>query len=137
MASIQDIYGNADTLKAADLPHGVQVPVIIETVRPIAFDDGNKIEIRFRGKKKVLICNKTNAIRIAAQHGDDYEAWPAKPVFLQRDQTEFRGSLVDCVRVCPAAATAAPVPQQQPPVEPGRTVDHEYDQARDSNQIPF
>ncbi len=61
MASVHDIYRSADTLAAADLPAGVQVPVVIEAVRAVQFDDGNKLELRFRGKRKVLLCNKTNA----------------------------------------------------------------------------
>ena len=107
MASIRDIYRNSDTLAAADLPAGVQVPVVIEAVRAVAFDDGNKSELRFRGKRKVLLCNKTNAMRIADQHGDDFDSWPGKAIFLQRDTTEFKGQLVDCVRVVRGNAVAS------------------------------
>jgi hypothetical protein len=99
MPSIRDVYGSGNTLSAADLPVGVQVPVVIEAVRAVRFDDGNKLEIRFRGKQKVLMANKTNAMRIADQHGDDYDTWPGKVIFLQHDKTEFKGQLVDCVRV--------------------------------------
>ena len=99
MASIRDVYRSSDTLAAGDLPAGVQVPVVIEGVRAVKFDDGNKLELRFRGKQKVLLCNKTNAMRIADQHGDDYDAWPGKLIYIQRDKTEFKGQLVDCVRV--------------------------------------
>jgi len=99
MASIQDIYANSDALRAADLPEGVQVPVVIESVRPVEFDDGSKLELRFRGKKKVMLSNRTNSYTIASQHGEDYEKWPGKTIFLQRSETEFRGRIVDCVRV--------------------------------------
>jgi hypothetical protein len=99
MSSIRDVYRSSDTLAAADLPAGVQVPVVIEAVRAVQFDDGNKLELRFRGKRKVLLCNKTNAMRIADQHGDDYDTWPGKLIGLQRDVTQFQGREVECVRV--------------------------------------
>ena len=120
MASINDIYRNSETLRASDLPPNIQVPVVIEAVRPAAFDDGNKLELRFRGKQKVLLCNKTNAHSIADQHGDDYEQWPGKSIFLQRSETEFRGRLVECVRVVrqPIARPASQLEQaaSQPPL---------------------
>jgi hypothetical protein len=111
MASIRDIY-SGDTLSAADLPAGVQVPVVIEAVRAVHFDDGNKLELHFRGKRKVLMCNKTNAMRIADQHGDDYTTWPGKAIFLQRDVTHFQGREVECVRVArqPVARPASQLP---------------------------
>lgn len=116
MASIRDVYRSSDTLAASDLPAGVQVPVVIDAVRAVSFNDGNKLELRFGGKRKVLLCNKTNALRIADQHGDDYDTWPGKLIFLQRDQTEFKGQLVDCVRVVrqPVARPASQIPQPAP-----------------------
>lgn len=116
MASINDVYGSGNALKASDLPTGIQVPVVIEAVRPVRFDDGNKIELQFRGKQKVLLANKTNAHRIADQHGDDYETWPGKTIFIQRDVTEFRGRECECIRVVrqPVAQPASQLPQQQP-----------------------
>jgi hypothetical protein len=116
MANIRDIYRSSDTLAASDLPLGIQVPVVIEAVRAVAFDDGNKIELRFRGKKKVLMCNKTNAMRIADQQGDDYDTWPGKLIFLQRDTTEFKGQLVECVRVSQTPAAVRQASQLVQPV---------------------
>ncbi len=114
MPSIRDVYRSSDTLAAADLPADVQVPVVIEAVRAVAFDDGNKLELRFRGKRKVLMCNKTNAMRIADQHGDDFDTWPGKAIFLERDVTQFQGREVDCVRVV-RQPVARPASQIQPP----------------------
>ncbi len=149
MPSIRDIYRSSDTLAAADLPAGVHVPVVIEAVRAVAFDDGNKLELRFRGKRKVLMANKTNAMRIADQHGDDFDTWPGKAIFLERDTTEFKGQLVDCVRVVrqpiarpasqiqpPAARSSAPdgyapVPVGVPATQGERARDHYRDNADD------
>ena len=119
MASIRDVYQSSDSLAASDLPPGVQVPVVVDAVRAVTFDDGNKLELRFRGKRKVLLCNKTNAMRIADQHGDDYDTWPGKAIFLQRDTTEFKGHAVECVRVVRrpmAVQQGSQMPQPATPV---------------------
>jgi hypothetical protein len=115
MASIRDVYSSSDTLAVGDPPAGVQVPVVIEAVRAVKFDDGNKLELRFRGKRKVLMCNKTNVHRIADQWGEDYDTWPGKAIFLQRDTTEFKGQRVECVRVV-RQPVARPASQHQPTV---------------------
>ncbi len=145
MPSIRDVYRSSDTLAASDLPDGVQVPVVIEAVRAVAFDDGNKLELRFRGKRKCLLCNKTNALRIADQHGDDYDTWPGKAVFIQRDKTEFKGQLVDCVRVVRrpiAVQQASQMQVQQPPAPPIGVPATQGQQAREHwrenpGDIPF
>ncbi len=131
MASIRDIYAG-NTLAASDLPAGVQVPVVIEAVRAVKFNDGNKLELRFRGKRKVLLCNKTNAHRIADQHGDDFDTWPGKAIFIQRDLTQFQGREVECVRVVrqpiarPASQLAPPAPQAPAPRAPNPEGDYSY-----------
>ena len=119
MATIQDIFGTGTSLKASDLPVGIQVPCVIESVRALQFDDGNKLELNFVNKEKVLICNKTNANRIADQHGDDYTLWVGKAICLMADKTDFRGEIVPCVRVVISAVatqqTPTPVQQLTPP----------------------
>jgi hypothetical protein len=157
MSSIRDVYRSSDTLAAADLPAGVQVPVVIEAVRAVQFDDGNKLELRFRGKRKVLLCNKTNALRIADQHGDDYDTWPGKLIFIQRDVTQFQGREVECVRVVrqpvarpasqiepPAARTPSPTGEYSYPIDPPAPIGvpaHQGQQAREhyrgTDDIPF
>jgi len=132
MASINDVYGSGATLKADDLPAGVQVPVTIEKITPKDFDDGNKLEIKFAGKEKLLICNKTNAGRIAAEHGEDYEAWTGKRIFLQRDMCEFNGQSVQCVRVVPFLL----VRKDAAPALAVATVDASTGEVPD-DQVPF
>ncbi|GAG76589.1 unnamed protein product, partial [marine sediment metagenome] len=73
MASVKDLFPTSDALKATDLPEGIDVPVVIESARPITFDDGPKLILGFRGKSKVMVCNKTNTFRIADILGDDYD----------------------------------------------------------------
>jgi hypothetical protein len=148
MTSIREVYRSSDTLSASDLPDGIQVPVVIEAVRAVQFDDGNKLELRFRGKRKALLCNKTNALRIADQHGDDYDTWPGKVIMLQRDVTQFQGRDVECVRVRrqsmarPASQSAVPTPNHggeysysMPPAPVGVPTS-QGDRARDYNRNP-
>ncbi len=130
-----------------ELTAGEQVPVVIDAVRAVAFDDGHKLELRFRGKHKVLMANKTNAMRIADQHGDDYDTWPGKAIFLQRDQTEFKGQRVECVRVVrrPIAVQQASQMQQPPAAQPqatpvgvpGSQTARANEHYAGSNDIPF
>jgi hypothetical protein len=86
------------TLKAADL-QGNEPVVKIATVEQKKFDDGNKLVITFEGKKKALVCNKTNANRIASAYGTDTDAWIGKEVTLFVDQVDFKGDIVDAIRV--------------------------------------
>jgi hypothetical protein len=119
MPSIDEVYGSEELLKAGDLPEfNVHYPVQIESVSAKNFDDGGKLEIRFVGKKKGLICNKTNARTIADMHGSDFSRWPGRQIAIYRTYTDFQGRQVECIRVTPAAASqqfAAPqqAPQQQ------------------------
>ncbi len=112
MASINDIYGTGTSIRASDLPAGIQVPVVIQAVRPLQFDDGNKLELTFLNKEKVLICNKTNASAIAEQHGDDFSLWVGKSIFLLSTTTDYQGKIVPCVRVAlnPVAQPASQLP---------------------------
>lgn len=130
MPSIADVFGSEDTLKAEHLPQGVPVPVVIETVTPMRFEDGGKLKITFGGKQRCLMCNKTNGTRIAQQLGDDYSRWSGQLIYLQRDQTEFKGSLVPCVRVC-LTPPAQPASRMQPPAPLAPAA------AAPSDEIPF
>jgi len=111
MASINDVYGDGQTLKADDLKPGIQQRCTIESVEYREFDDGNKLAISFLSSTKVLICNKTNAGRIALEHGDDYELWTGRVIYLHQDLTEYQGKPCKCVRVVPHEMVSKPEPQ--------------------------
>ena len=138
MPTIQDVFGSDETLRADHLPEGVPVPVVIETATPMRFDDGGKLKLTFRGKQRSLICNKTNAQRIAEQLGPDYSTWPGKLIYLQRAETDFKGSIVPCVRVAlaPPATPAARMAAPEPPAMPTATMTREAN-LRDGDEIPF
>src|ERR1700722_18352128 len=84
MPSIDDIF-SGNSLRSEDIL-GREPTVTISRVEPKEFtgDKGpqKKLVIHFHGAKKVLICNKTNANRIAYMHGKDYSQWVGKQVTL-------------------------------------------------------
>jgi hypothetical protein len=62
--------------------------------------------------EKPLILNKTNARSIARLHGDETRGWNGKDIVLVPAQVDFRGDIVDAIRV--RAATSQPQQQQAP-----------------------
>ena len=89
---------SGNSLKAADL-QGAEPTVTIETVEAKQFDDGNKLVIKFAGKEKTFVCNKTNANRIASAYGNNTDGWLGQKITLYTDQVDFQGKLVDAIRV--------------------------------------
>lgn len=106
---LSSVFGG-DSLKAADL-QGHEPVVVIATVEMKKFDNGNKLVITFQGKKKALICNKTNANRIAFAHGTNTDNWIGKEIQLYTDLVDFQGKATEAIRVRPA-------PKRQPAPQP-------------------
>lgn len=119
MPRIDDVFGSSDLLKAADLPQGRSIPVVIESANVRQFDDGPKIELAFRGKHKRLLANKTNSNSIATVLGTrDYTQWPGRTIFILRTKTDYQGRQVDCIRV-----------DENPPVRPASQLPTPEEQA--------
>ncbi|MEO1497867.1 MAG: hypothetical protein AAFV43_12030 [Planctomycetota bacterium] len=126
MPTIDSVYGSTDALRAEHLPPGASVPVTVQAVTAKTFDDGSKLELRFAGKQRVLLCNKTNASLIAKYLGErDYSQWPGKVVWLKASETEFKGDIVPCIRVdlhppqtTPSGALGVDPPAAQPAAVP-------------------
>lgn len=104
---LSSVFGG-DTLKAADL-QGHEPTVVIAEVTMKKFDNGNKLILTFQGKKKALVCNKTNASRIAYMHGSNTDNWVGKEIVLYTDLVDFQGKATEAIRVRPAKKRAAPV----------------------------
>lgn len=94
---LSSVFGG-DSLKAADL-QGHEPTVIIASVEMKKFDNGNKLVITFEGKKKALVCNKTNANRIAHFYGTNTDGWVGKELTLYTDLVDFQGKSVEAIRV--------------------------------------
>ena len=104
---LSSVFGG-DSLKAEDL-QGQEPTVTIAKVEMKQFDKGNKLVVAFVGKKKVLVCNKTNANRIAFAHGTNTDNWIGKKIQLYTDLVDFQGKTVEAIGVRPI---------KQPPATP-------------------
>lgn len=85
-------------LKTEDL-RGQEVPVVIASAGIEAVGKDRKLVLFFRGKTKGMICNKTNAQRIALVYGDDTNAWINQPVTLYAEMVDFQGKATWGLRV--------------------------------------
>jgi hypothetical protein len=110
MVDISTLF-SGETLKADDLG-GKDHLVTIESVEVKAFDDGAKLVIRFQGRRKALVSNKTNSRRIALiAKSDDTDQWPGTKIVLRSEMVDFKGSPVAAIRVQPPAAAAPVAPR--------------------------
>lgn len=96
---LSSIFGG-DTLKAADL-QGTEPVVTIASVEMKKFDNGNKLIVKFVGKTKSLVANKTNSKRIAMAHGSNTDGWIGKQIQLYIDIVDFQGEPTEAIRVRP------------------------------------
>lgn len=106
MPSIDEVF-SGKLLKAADIK-GREVSVTIDKVEVHDFDDGAKIIIHFLHKDKGMVINKTNANRIAEVTGTrNYDLWAGQPIVLTTERVEYKGELVDGLRVALQGQSAA------------------------------
>lgn len=96
--SIDDIY-TGSSLSAKDLK-GRTVKLTINGVTSKRFDDGGvKLVCSFEETDKTLVCNKTNAKRIAESHGKVWARWVGKSIKIHPERVEYKGDIVDGIRV--------------------------------------
>lgn len=112
MVDVNKFYeSKSNSLKAADLPQGKEVLVTISGSEAVDFtDDGKtvpKLVLKFEGKEKGLVLNKTNATTIAAAYGPESDTWTGKNIFLYSTKVDFGGNLVDAIRVRAELSQAA------------------------------
>lgn len=94
-----DVFGSG-FLKAEDF-EGHSPIVTIESVEVKKFRDGtSKPLIRFVGKEKGLICNRTNWNSIVEITGEsDSDAWVGRKIRLVSARVDFQGRRVAAIRV--------------------------------------
>ena len=89
-------------VKASDL-NGKPCPLTIRTCVLEELGQGSDKEqkpvLYFNGAQKGLVLNKTNANVIADAYGDETGGWEGKSVEVYPTRVEFRGQLVDGIRV--------------------------------------
>jgi hypothetical protein len=97
-------------LKAADL-QGRRVAVTIDKVVMEDIGGEHKPVVKFQGKDRGIVLNKTNAAMIAEiANSDETDDWKGVKVTLYPTKTDFQGKRVDCIRVDYATAPAPPKP---------------------------
>ena len=68
-----------------------------------------KVLITFADESKMLICNKTNARSISKALGStETRNWIGKDIILVPTEVDFRGEMVDAIRVRPAPSQSRP-----------------------------
>ncbi len=108
---LNDIF-HGESLKASDLK-GQERTVRIAGYDVKDFDDGKKLELRFEGTDRTLICNKTNANTIGDFLGPKIDRWIGSEIVLYPAKTDFQGRQVDCIRVKEPVKAEAPA-QESP-----------------------
>ena len=89
-------------IKAADLdgkPRALQIRTCVPEELGQGNDKETKPVLYFEKAQKGLVLNKTNASVIADAYGDDTANWEGKAVEVYPTQVEFKGKLVDGIRL--------------------------------------
>ena len=120
---LNEIY-SGKFLKCEDLG-GRRRTVTILGVKPEKFDEGNKLVVSFLNQDKAMVCNKTNANKIAEVLGtDETDDWVGKKIVLYPAQVDFAGKMSAAIRVdFPGQPAAAPARPAAPPPPPARAQD--------------
>ena len=108
-------------VSAADITQ--PVTVTMSTVEMVDIGQDGKQEVKhvlhFVGASKGMILNVTNANRIAEIHGDDTDHWPGKQITLEKARVDFRGKIVDALRVQAPGVITTPQPEPVAAPMPG------------------
>ena len=85
-------------IKAEDLQDTAH-SLIMDRVKVEEVGDDTKPVLYFRGAKKGLALNKTNANTISAAYGEETDDWSAQEIILYPTMTDFQGRQTPCIRV--------------------------------------
>ena len=115
MTDFDDLYGGR-FLTAQDVKAPTEA--IIERVEQEAFTrpgepTRTKAVLYFKGGKKGLVINKTNANAMATAFGKNFSDWVGKRVTIKPEPTNFGGKPTQGLRLYPVN-TAVPPPQPEP-----------------------
>lgn len=109
MVALSDAFPS-NYLKSSDL-QGREVNVVIAGAEMETLGNDRKLVLTFQGKKKSMVCNKTNAGRIAYLYGDETDDWVGKEIILYSEMVEYQGRTVEGLRVKAPKKRAAPSQQ--------------------------
>jgi len=84
-------------LRAGDLDGDLIVTMKSLIVGDITQEE--KPVLYFREEAKGLVLNKTNGKTIGSLHGSETDNWAGKRIILYSTEVDFRGEIVDAIRV--------------------------------------
>lgn len=100
MANVDEVYGSGNNLLKAEDLKGRAIKLKISGCEILDFKEGGKkLALKFQGKEKGLVLNKTNSKIVSKYYGKDYDKWDGKEIEIFPTETEFNGQLVPCIRV--------------------------------------
>ncbi len=107
MTTVSDAFPS-NWLKAVDIKNK-RIKVTIDKVifEEIGQNKDKKPVMYFEKVKKGLVLNKTNAVEIAATHGDQMEGWTGKEIELFSTMVPYQGQNVAAIRVRAIEAVVA------------------------------
>lgn len=126
-------------LKAADIPEGRRVTVVIESVAMELISRTDKRPVvYFEGKTKGLVLNKTNSKMICKiAKSDDTDNWVGVSIGLYSAEVEFAGDLVPALRVAAPVAQQATRPLARPNTPPPLAADDDPFPGNDDAGFPW
>ena len=105
MANVNDMFPSK-YLKCADLK-GRAHELTMERIEQETLNGEPKFVLYFADKEKGLVLNKTNAMMISSEYGNDTEEWRGHAIVVYPDKTMFQGKPTECIRVRPPQAPTA------------------------------
>lgn len=103
----------SEYLKASDL-QGKDHTVTIQGIKMEKIgrdDEPAKPVLYFRGAKKGLVLNRTNANTVAEIYGTETNFWMGKPITLGVSWVDFQGRQVEAIRVRPQMRETGQAPK--------------------------
>ena len=144
MVLLASKYDQSRFFRAEDLTQDKVLRIRSVTEEPVGANQQKKLVVWFTKDPKGLVLNRTNNRTIRGAYGDDVAGWIGKLIELFRTKADFRGELVDALRVripppkqaktsvappaqetANAAAATNPAPAASPEPEADPTLDNE------------
>jgi hypothetical protein len=109
MVLLASTYDQSKFLRAEDITQDkkYRIKSVTEEMVGQGADQQKKLIVWFTNSQKGLALNRTNNRAIRGAYGDDTAGWVGQLIIIFRTQADFRGRLVDALRV------RIPPPRQQ------------------------
>jgi hypothetical protein len=114
---------------------GAEPTVTISAAQMETLGDDHKLVLKFTGKQKRFVCNRTNANTLEQLYGSDTDEWLGKQITLFVVPVQFQGRMVNGLRVrAPGKPSTASKPKG---VKSGGNERHEPPADDLNDEIPW